>query len=56
MSTEAWRNVVIHAVGAAAFGFALLRFALAQSLELSLLWAALFAVGAAFIAWRQNKR
>jgi len=56
MTAEAWRNVALHAAGAAVFGFVLLRFALAASLEMSLLWAAAFGVGAAAIAWRQNKR
>lgn len=55
MTVEAWRNVALHTVGAAVFGFVLLRFALAATLEMSLLWAALFGVGAAAIAWRQNK-
>ena len=56
MTAEAWRNVALHTVAAGVFGFLLLRFALAASPEMSLLWAALFAVGAAGIAWRQNKR
>jgi hypothetical protein len=55
MTSAAWRNVALHTVGAAVFGFVLLRFMLAASWEMSLLWAACFAVGAAFIAWRQNQ-
>ena len=56
MTAEAWRNVALHTMGAAVFGFVLLRFVLGASAEMSLLWAALFALGAAGIAWRQNKR
>jgi len=56
MTAEAWRNVALHTAGAAVFGFVLLRFVLGTSSELSLLWAAMFGVGAAIIAWRQSKR
>jgi hypothetical protein len=56
MTAEAWRNVALHTAGAAVFGFVLPRFVLAASSEVSLLWAAIFGVGAAGIAWRQNKR
>ena len=55
MTAGAWRNIALHTVGAAAFGFVLLRFMLAATVEMSLLWAALFGVGAAFIAWRQSQ-
>jgi hypothetical protein len=56
MTAEARRNVALHAAGAAVFGFVLVRFVLAASWEMSLLWAACFGVGAAAVAWRQNKR
>jgi len=55
MTAQAWRNVALHTAGAAAFGFVLTRFVLAATWEMSLLWAACFAVGAAVIAWRQNQ-
>jgi hypothetical protein len=46
--------VALHAVGAGAFFFVLQRFAFAQSVENSLMWAGFFAVAAALVAWRQT--
>ena len=56
MTANTLRYVALHAVGGAVFGFALQYFALAASLEISLLWAAAFGLGAAGLAWHQSKR
>jgi hypothetical protein len=56
MRANALRYIALHAAGGAVFGFALQYFALGASLEISLLWAALFGLGAAGLAWHQSKR
>jgi len=56
MTANALRYIGLHAVGAAAFGFVLQYFALAATLETSVLWAAIFAVAAAGLAWHQSRR
>ena len=48
--------IALHAVTAGAFGFLLQRFALQADMQTSLIWAAAFAVGAVFVAWRQTRR
>ena len=56
MTASALRYIALHTAGGALFGFVLQYFALAASLEISLLWAALFGLGAAGLAWHQSKR
>jgi len=56
MTANTLRYVALHAAGGAVFGFALQYFVLAASLEIGLLWAAAFGLGAAGLAWHQSKR
>ena len=51
-----WRDIALHAVGAAAFIFLLQRYALSASLESSLLWALTFGGCAAGLAYSQSNR
>ncbi len=46
----------VHGAGAAAFFFALQRWAMRESVETSLIWAAAGAIGAAWLAWTQTGR
>lgn len=48
-------RIILHVVLAAAFFFSLQRFMMKESLETSLLWAAVGAAGAAWLAWRQGQ-
>ena len=47
--------MIFHVLLAAAFFFALQHFVLKDSLQVSLVWAAVGAAGAAWLAWRQEK-
>lgn len=49
-------RIAQHAAAAAAFFFILQRFALKESVEVSLLWAAFFAIAAGLLAWQQARR
>ena len=49
-------RIAQHAATAAAFFFILQRFALKESVEVSLLWAAFFAIAAGLLAWQQARR
>ena len=49
-----WLYILLHVATAAVFGFVLQRYALQQSVDTSMLWAAAFGVGAAFVSWRQT--
>lgn len=51
-----WTLMILHSALAAAFFFSLQRWALNQSLETSLVWAVVAAVGAAWLAWSQQNR
>jgi hypothetical protein len=53
---QRWHAIVLHAVAAAVFMFLLQRFAMAATLEMSLLWAVAFGGGAAVLAARQTNR
>ena len=48
--------ILLHAIAAGAFVFALQRFALSQSLETARLWGIVFGLGAALLAWKQTER
>ncbi len=48
--------ILAHAAMAGVFIFALQHWALKQSLETAALWAAVFCVAAAGLAWSQTKR
>jgi hypothetical protein len=56
VTAQIWRNIALHSAGAAIFGFVMPRFVLGASLEVSLLMAVLFGMGAAWIAWQQSQR
>lgn len=45
-----------HAAAAGVFFFILQRFAMKETLEMSLLWAAFFAAAAAILSWQQSRR
>ena len=47
--------IAVHATAAAVFVGALQYFALRQTVETSLAWAACFAVAAAALAWKQTR-
>ena len=49
-------HVLKHAAAAAVFFFVLQRFAMKETLEVSLLWAAFCAAAAALLAWQQARR
>jgi hypothetical protein len=49
-------TIVMHAAVAGGFFFFLQRYGLHQSMETSLLWAAVFAAVAAVLAWTQGRR
>lgn len=49
-------HMLKHAAAAGAFFFVLQRFAMKESVEVSLLWAAFFAAAAALLAWQQSRR
>ncbi len=51
-----WRYIALHTLAAAAFIFALQRFALHAPLETSLLWALTFGGCAAGLAYMQSNR
>lgn len=51
-----WRWIALNSIGAAAFFFTFNYLALKTSLETSLLWAAVTAVAAAWLAWSQARR
>lgn len=51
-----WVRILLHAIAAGAFLFVLQRYALQQTLEVSLIWALGFAAAAAHLAWRQSLR
>ncbi|NOT71519.1 MAG: hypothetical protein HOP09_09625 [Hyphomicrobium sp.] len=53
---ETHMRMLQHAVAAGAFFFVLQRFAMKESLQVSLLWAVFFAVAAAFLSWQQSRR
>ncbi len=48
-------RLALHVVLAAAFFFSLQRFMMKESLEVSLVWAAIGGAGAAWLAWRQGR-
>ena len=48
--------ILKHAAAAGAFFFVLQRFAMKETIEVSLLWAAFFAVAAGLLAWQQTRR
>ena len=48
-------RLVVHVVLAATFFFSLQRFMMKESLEVSLIWAAIGGGGAAWLAWRQGR-
>lgn len=54
-SAPPW-GILWHAAAAGAFFFVLQRFVLRESLNVSFLWAAFFAVAAAALAWHQSRR
>jgi hypothetical protein len=56
MTASALRYIALHTAGGALFGFVLQYFALAASLEISVLWAVAFGVAAAGLAWHQSRR
>lgn len=49
-------RLVLHVVLAAAFFFSLQRFMMKESLEVSLVWAAVGGIGAGVLAWTQSRR
>lgn len=50
-----WSHMAMHAAAAAAFFFVLQRFLMKESMEISLLWSAVGAVGAALLAWYHTR-
>lgn len=48
--------IIAHALAAAAFVFVLQQFALRETMEKSLIWALVFGVAAAGLAWHQSNR
>jgi hypothetical protein len=48
--------IALHASAAAAFMFVLQAFVLHETTENSLLWAAMFGLGAGALAWHQSNR
>ena len=50
------RAMALHAAAAGAFFFVFQRYAMKESLEISLAWAAFFAAAAAMLAWKQTAR
>ena len=48
--------ILLHAVAASAFVFVLQRYALSQSLETARIWAVVFGLGAALLAWKQTEK
>ncbi|MCK1733264.1 hypothetical protein IVA79_04660 [Bradyrhizobium sp. 138] len=55
-AVKKWGFVAMHAAVAAAFMFLLQRFFMSASQETSLLWALIFAVCAAGLAYKQSNR
>ncbi len=53
---QKWGYVALHAAVAATFIFLLQRFALEASFDSSVLWAVVFGLCAAFLAYNQTKR
>ena len=53
---KSWRYIALHTLTAAAFIFLLQRYGLNASLNSSLLWALVFGVCAAFLAYSQSNR
>ncbi len=49
-------RIVLHTIAAAVIFFSLQYFVLAASLQTSLLWSAVGAIGAAYLAWSQQNR
>ena len=48
--------ILLHGAAASAFVFVLQRFALNQSLETAPIWAVVFGLGAAALAWKQTQK